>query len=210
MKENEKEDLMKEISKNDWDILYKFNKVLEINANKYGKDNAILTFIEYFNNGRTEVFTREDNSRTIIEELDKDKLYELLKSVFAVDGTMELLESAFEFVMEEKMNALNNAAIITYDKYEREKGIGKAQVIGALKKLWLDDNYNLFSNEHNLREELKRTVSSNDLILLMGYILNDHELLEKGNSLRSTIDIEKVIAQYVSKIEKKINELRVN
>lgn len=62
-----------------WDILYKFNKVLEINANKYGKENAMLTFIDYFDNGRTEIFTREDNSRTLIEELDREKLYELLK-----------------------------------------------------------------------------------------------------------------------------------
>ncbi len=208
MKENKKENFTNEISEKDWDILFKFNKVLEINANKYGKENAMLTFMEYFDNGRTEIFTREDNSRTLIEELDKDKVYELLKTIFAIDSVKELLESAFEFIMEEKKNALNNASIITYDKYEREKGIGKAQVIGALKKLWESDNYNLFSNEHNLREELKRVVSSNDLILLMGYILNDRELLEKGNSIKDQISMEKVISKYVYEIEKKINELR--
>lgn len=210
MKENEKETLVNEISEKDWDILYKFNKVLEINANKYGKDNAILTFIEYFNKGRTEIFTREENSRTIIEELDREKLYELLKNVFAVDGTMELLESAFEFMMDEKMNALNNASIVTYDKYEKERGIGKEQLEGALMKLWKENNYNLFSNEHDIRENLKRLVSNNDLVLLMGYILNDAELLEKGNSVKDSVIIEKVIAQYINKIEKKIRELRAS
>lgn len=208
MEKNEKKVEVNEMSEKDWDILYKFNRVLEINANKYGKENAILTFIEYFNNGRTEVFTREENSRELIEELDKEKLYELLKNVFAVDGTKELLECAFEFIMEEKMKALNNASIITYDKYEREKGIGRAQVIGALKKLWQEDNYNLFSNEHNLREDLKKNVSSKDLVLLMGYILNDAELLDKGNTIKNNIDLEKVISLYVYEIEKKIKELR--
>lgn len=208
MEKNEKKDEVSEMSEKDWDILYKFNKVLEINANKYGKENVILTFMEYFNTGRTEVFTREENSRELIEELDKEKLYELLKNVFAVDETRELLESAFEFIMEEKMKALNNASIITYDKYEREKGIGKGQVIGALKKLWESDSYNLFSNEHSLREDLKKNVSSKDLVLLMGYILNDTELLEKGNQIKNSIDLEKVISLYVFEIEKKIKELR--
>lgn len=208
MEKNEKKVEVSEMREKDWDILYKFNKVLEINANKYGKENVILTFMEYFNTGRTEVFTREENSRELIEELDKQKLYELLKNVFAVDETRELLESAFEFIMEEKMKALNNASIITYDKYEREKGIGKGQVIGALKKLWESDNYNLFSNEHSLREDLKKNVSSKDLVLLMGYILNDTELLEKGNQIKNSIDLEKVISLYVFEIEKKIKELR--
>ncbi len=55
-----------EISGKDLDILYKFNKVLEINANKYGKENVILTFLEYFDKGRIEVFTRENNSRNFM------------------------------------------------------------------------------------------------------------------------------------------------
>lgn len=198
----------KEFNERDWDTLYNFNKVLEINANKYGKENAILTFIEYFNNGRTEVFTREENSRSLMEEIDKKELYELLKSVFALDGTRELLESAFEVIMEEKKTALNNAAIITYDKYNRERGIGRAQLEGALRKLWQEDNYNLFTNEHNIREELKKTVSGSDLVLLMGYILNDAELLEKGNTIRDSVAMDKVISLYVYEIEKKMSELR--
>lgn len=208
MEKNEKKVEVNEMSEKDWDILYKFNRVFEINANKYGKENAILTFIEYFNNGRTEVFTREENSRCLIEELDKERLYELLKNVFAVDGTRELLESTFEVIMEEKKNALNKVSIITYDKYERERGIGRAQLEGALKKLWQEDSYNLFSNEHNLREELKKSVSSKDLVLLMGYILDDAELLEKGNTIKDSVVLEKVISLYVYEIEKMIKTLR--
>lgn len=210
MEKNKEELEIDNFSEKDWDMLYKFNKVLEINANKYGKENAILTFMEYFNSGRTENFTREEHSRTLIEELDKDKLYELLKDIFAIDSTKEIVENAFEIIMEEKKTALNNASAITYDKYEKERGIGGAQLEGALKKLWESDNYNLFTNEHNIRETLKRTVSSKDLILLMGYILEDDDLLNKGNTIKDSVDMDRIITIYVYEIEKMVKDLRTS
>lgn len=210
MEKNKEELENNNFNEKDWDILYKFNKVLDINANKYGKENAILTFMEYFNSGRIENFTREEHSRALIEEIDKDKLYGLLKNIFAIDSTKELIENAFEIIMEEKKTALNNAAAITFDKYENERGTGGAQVTGAIKKLWESDSYNLFTNEHNIREDLKRSVSSKDLILLMGYILDDDDLLNKGNTIKDSVDMDRIITIYVYEIEKMVKDLRAS
>ena len=44
----------------------------------------------------------------------------------------------------------------------------------------------------------------------MGYILNSQELLEKGNSIKDKISIEKIISLYVYEIEKRLKNLRAS
>ncbi|MGM9834539.1 MAG: hypothetical protein ACI31M_02010 [Bacilli bacterium] len=183
------------------EILGLFIDCITTNIIKNGTNNAKLLVDRFLDtNGNCLMsFTSDNNSRLIASKLNPNEVRKELDNYFGDKVSLGYGELLVEEILEKKVQALNIASLYTVKKHDL------SQLKQAILSLYNSNDYSYFTNENGARNNLKKNVNSQSLIMTMGKAMEIKDIYEWGiANARTNTSIEYntvLYLEYISKLE---------
>ena len=179
-------------------------KVIGTNMCKKGTKYAMEALKVYLEAGYRVGFTREDDSRKIIDSLDKEKVARDLYSLWGTDDLFEVSQNTVNLILNEKIFILFKACVFTFHKY------GKAQLEAALYELISEyPSYRKFTDDLGVRTELKKNITPSEALYILATATHVNGFNHFGNgAVRMTqAEIDQAVNLFVTTVDTTSNQL---